>query len=467
MVKMYAAVAALVFLCTAGAGRGAPLDDELPASLDNGAQGRDPFHSPGHVPPIDACHDALRPSNGSLVVRMLPRGPLAPDGALAFTSGVCVYLPPGYARSHRRYPVLYLLHGGGGDAADWVTFGDIRKTMDDLIAADRRNAAIVVMPDGDDAQWYDSLDGTIANQQYVLDWLVPYVDRHLRTIAGREGRAIDGLSNGGYGAMHLAAKAPDRFVVAGGMSSNLGALSMAGLRPTDAPAYSHGSLPVDLAGNLDGIDLMLDIGTSCVTDQAIDQCFAFQFEQIFVPANRDFLARLASLRGPTNGQTDYRETEGAHAWRWWGPWLRDRHLPFLLARLADPRRSPRTRTRRPTAFGYRSIAVGFSVWGWDVTVDRGVREFLDLTNVGAGGLHAQGSGQVHIRTPPLYRSGRAYVVTGAGAAVQRVTADRAGRLAFVVDLGPAHEHEQYTPAATALEGAGGYWSTRDVTIGRR
>ena len=67
--------------------------------------------------------------------------------------------------------------------------------MDDAIAADPNAAAIVVMPDGSDAQWYDNIDGSLQNQRYVLDYLVPYVDRHFRTIAGarrpRHRRAVE------------------------------------------------------------------------------------------------------------------------------------------------------------------------------------------------------------------------------------------------------------------------------------
>jgi S-formylglutathione hydrolase FrmB len=445
-------------------------DDTLPSALDNGTQGRNPFNNPAHVAPPAACADELRASDSSLIIRMLPRGPLAPGGTLAFTSGVCVYLPPGYLDSGLEYPVLYLLHGGGGDQADWVTYGGIRSIMDDAIAADASNAAIVVLPDGDDAQWYDSLDGSIQNQRYVLDSLIPFVDRHLRTIASRAGRAVDGLSNGGYGAMHLAAKAPDRFVAAGGMSSNLAGLSFAGLGdPTTSPAYRHGSLPVDLVGNLDGVDLALDIGTICITDKQRDNCLAWQFEQLFVPANRDFVDHLRAARTADDGVLDYRETEGAHSWNWWPLWLRERHLPFLLARLADPRPADNGADPPPLreGFRYRSIAAAFSVWGYDVHVDRAVREFLDLRDVRADGLEAQGSGQVTIRTAPRYVPGTPYTVSGAGGPDQPVEADDAGRITFTVDLGPSHEFEQYSPQATALEAAGDYWTARDVVISER
>ncbi len=85
------------------------------------------------------------------MVRVLPNGPRKADGSLAFTSGVCVYLPPDYATSARRYPSLYLLHGGGGDQGAWITFGSVQQTFDDVVSRrDPANAAIVIAPDGSD-----------------------------------------------------------------------------------------------------------------------------------------------------------------------------------------------------------------------------------------------------------------------------------------------------------------------------
>ncbi len=442
------------------------LDDELPPALDNGADGRNPFNDPNDVRPIDACTDTLHASDGSLVLRILPRGPLNDNGGLAFTSGACVYLPPGYLDSGLAYPVIYLLHGGGGDSADWIAQGHVQQIMDDAIAADPNAAAIVVTPDGSDAQWYDNIDGSLQNQTYVLDYLVPYVDRHFRTIPARVGRAIDGLSNGGYGALHLAAKAPDDFVAAGSMSGNLAALSFVGLAAGTAPAFAHGSLPIDLATNLDGVDLTMDIGTECIGDQAIDNCLAYQFEQVFVPANRAFTAQIDAVRADGDGVLEYREGEGAHAWRWWMPWLRDRHLPFLLARLADPlpletvdvSQVPRSN------FRYRSVAASFAVWGYEVGVTRDVREFLDLRDVSADGFEVQGSGHVSILTAPIYTPGRLYSVVSTGGDHQSIVAGPTRRLRIDVDLGPSHTFEQFTPQANAAEAAGDYWTVRRVAI---
>ena len=240
--------------------------------------------------------------------------------------------------------MLYLLHGGGSDHAAWMSLGGVRTMMDQLIKADPRNALIVVSPDGNDAQWYDSYDRTILNERYMLDYVMPYIDRHYRTIPDRRGRSIAGLSNGGYGALHYAAKAPDRFVAAGSMSGNVGGRSFSGLGtplfeggPTlqEAGTYYYGNVPAELASNLDGVDLVVNWGASCATDASIDLCATWGFEQAFRLDNQHLRDRLERGR-VIAGDLRYSEDEGGHSWRWWPKWLRDKHLPFFLARMDDP-----------------------------------------------------------------------------------------------------------------------------------
>lgn len=143
--------------------------------------------------------------------------------------------------------------------------------------------------------------------------------------------------------------------------------------------------------------------------------------------------------------------------------------PAVSARLSDPRPAGipgNPRVPQP-GFRYRSIASIFSVWGYDVRVERTVREFLDLSDVRANGLVVQGSGTATVRTAPLYQPRHAYAVSGTGDADQRVVADAAGAITFRVDLGASHTDEQYSPQATALEAAGSYWTTREIGIHER
>jgi S-formylglutathione hydrolase FrmB len=128
-----------------------------------------------------------------------------------------VILPPGYrAASTTRYPVLYLLHGWAGHYTDWLT----RTNVADYAAQYRM---IVVMPEGNDS-WYVDSGGvpTDKYESYILKELVPDVDQRYRTIQARYGRAVAGLSMGGYGAIKYGLKYPASFVFAGSMSGAFG-----------------------------------------------------------------------------------------------------------------------------------------------------------------------------------------------------------------------------------------------------
>lgn len=308
--------------------------DELPAALDNGAKGRNPFRSKASVSPAKACADTVHSTDRSLVIRVLPDGPRLPDGGLAFTSGVCVYLPPGYVERSTRYPVVYLLHGGGGNAGDAVAQGHLRQMMDGLIVDDPKQAAIVVTPDGDDGQWYDGFDGKIRNETYVAAYLIPYIDRHFRTIPTRAGRAITGVSNGGFGAMLLAEKHPKLFGAAGGMSSNL---DWFGARDLDDPngAYYRANHPSEHVDQLAHTDVVLDISSRCTSTDPADLCATQGIDQLFLPSNRVFVTMLTAVPG-RQSVIDYREDDGSHQWSTWTERLRTRQLPFLFQRLTDP-----------------------------------------------------------------------------------------------------------------------------------
>jgi hypothetical protein len=120
----------------------------------------------------------------------------------------------------------------------------------------------------------------------------------------------------------------------------------------------------------------------------------------------------------------------------------------------ESRATPVAVSEPPVSFRYRSIFSNFSVWGYDVAVDRPVREFLDLTDVTTDGLHVRGTGGVTITTAARYVPGATYRISGTGLPDTFVVADDAGRLTVVVDLGPAHQIEQYSPEARAEEAAG-------------
>jgi hypothetical protein len=263
--------------------------------------------------------------------------------------------------------------------------------------------------------------------------------------------------------VHFAAKRPDLFVAAGGMSSNIGARTLGGLGP-EGEVHYQGSVPYQLAPNLDEVDLILDIGATCMSDVTVDLCATIIIDLLFRPDHLAFANRMQEVGH--QGTFDYRETEGSHAWRWWQKWLEERDMPFIYERLARPASaaSPPAESSVPETFRYRSIAPEFSVWGYEVTVNREPREFLDLLDVTVGGFGIQGSGTAVVVTAERYQPGAAYVVAGAGDGPTIVTADPDGRLAITVDLGASHTSDQFTEQADLAEAQGDYFVVRDVSI---
>ncbi|HMN46671.1 MAG TPA: alpha/beta hydrolase-fold protein [Povalibacter sp.] len=125
------------------------------------------------------------------------------------------YLPTDYDRSDARYPVLYLLHGNGQKAYDWVSSGHIQQTADRLIASGEMPAAIIVIPEAG-TTWY--VDRKERMETAVMQDLLPEIQQRFRTIEKREGRVIAGLSMGGFGAARFALKYPETFAAAGLLS---------------------------------------------------------------------------------------------------------------------------------------------------------------------------------------------------------------------------------------------------------
>jgi len=127
-----------------------------------------------------------------------------------------VVTPDNYAAG-TQYPVVYLLHGAGGNYSDWVKKGG--KVADN---ADLYNI-ILVCADGGVTSWYwDSpVDATYKYETYITKELIPFIDKSYKTIKSRNGRAITGLSMGGHGGLYLGIRHQDIFGAAGSMSGGV------------------------------------------------------------------------------------------------------------------------------------------------------------------------------------------------------------------------------------------------------
>ncbi|HEY0954135.1 MAG TPA: alpha/beta hydrolase-fold protein [Roseateles sp.] len=153
-----------------------------------------------------------------------------------------VYTPPAYD-PQRAYPVLYLLHGIGGDETEWQRFTTLEVLLDRLIAEGRAQPMIVVMPNGR-AQANDRPEGNVFAaapafarfERDLLDDVIPAIESHYRTRTDREGRALAGLSMGGGQALNFGLAHIDRFAWVGGFSAAPNTRPPAELLPDPAAA---------------------------------------------------------------------------------------------------------------------------------------------------------------------------------------------------------------------------------------
>ncbi|HTH59292.1 MAG TPA: alpha/beta hydrolase family protein [Paraburkholderia sp.] len=119
-----------------------------------------------------------------------------------------VYLPTGYRTDGDRYPVLYLLHGNNGNPVDWITQGQLQTTADTLIAQHEIPPVVIVIPQGG-TDWY--VDRKEKMETAFFHDLMPDVEAHFAVENRRGGRAIGGVSMGGFGALRYAMLHPDLF----------------------------------------------------------------------------------------------------------------------------------------------------------------------------------------------------------------------------------------------------------------
>jgi enterochelin esterase-like enzyme len=121
-----------------------------------------------------------------------------------------VYTPPGYEKGSARYPVVYNLHGGGGSPErQWDRTG---KTIRDAMDGGKVRPMIYVYANGlGNTLFLDYADGSLKVESMIVRELIPFIDSKYRTIASHEGRAIDGFSMGGFGALLIAFRYPTLF----------------------------------------------------------------------------------------------------------------------------------------------------------------------------------------------------------------------------------------------------------------
>ncbi len=185
------------------------------------------------------------PGNESDVylVHDVPHGRLSkvwyPSPTLGKNRRMYVYTPPGYDSDNNKYPVLYLLHGAGGDEDAWTTLGRAPWILDNLIATGKAEPMIVVMTNGNSwsaaapveepfsgitparSPGQPGQPGQATFEQSLVNDVIPFIEKNYRTFNDKESRAIAGLSMGGMHTQNITNANPGLFGYIGIMSMGL------------------------------------------------------------------------------------------------------------------------------------------------------------------------------------------------------------------------------------------------------
>jgi putative tributyrin esterase len=222
-----------------------------------------------------------------------------------------VLLPHDYANGSS-FAVLYLLHGLYGDYQNWDTRTGIEGYAQTI-------SFLIVMPDADNS-WYTNSASVPRDkfEDYITKDLISEIDAKYRTIREKRGRAIAGLSMGGYGAVKLAIRHPELFAFSGSLSGAFNApRNLDRLRP------EFGAKLVEVFGSAKNDarkqnDIFLLLNTANEYPYFYLACGTADF---FLDTNRALAAQLSSQNVPH----EYHETAGGHTWEYW-----DSALPALL-----------------------------------------------------------------------------------------------------------------------------------------
>ena len=258
-------------------------------------------------------------------VHRVPHGSVSkvwyPSATAGFDRRLTVYTPAGYESSKTRYPVLYVLHGIGGDEDAWVTQGRATQILDNLIARGEAKPMIVVFTNGNISQEAAPLENSTGYTRPTMDLpqtmegtfetsfpeVVKFIDSHYRTRARKRSRAICGLSMGGFHTLYITLNNPDLFNYSGMFSAAIGT----GSEQSAAHKEIYENVDGKLAAYFAKKPALLWIGIGR-TDFLIE-------------SNNEFRAKLDAAGYPYK----YMETDGGHIWRNWRIYLSE-FVPLLF-----------------------------------------------------------------------------------------------------------------------------------------
>jgi S-formylglutathione hydrolase FrmB len=228
-----------------------------------------------------------------------------------------VILPVEYgaSRDTNSYPVIYLLHGLFGHYDNWTD-----KTG--IVEYSKKYRFIIVTPEGENG-WYSDSPVKAHNkfESYIVQELIPEIDRKFRTVKDRRGRSIAGLSMGGYGAIKFGLKYPEMFSLAGSFSGAIGAATL-----LDKIPGSVGRTIDSIFGPSDSEVRRSNDVFRMIREITPDKKSLLPFiyldcgtEDFLFVNNREFSDLLNQKSIPH----EYRELPGGHNWKFWDSQVRE------------------------------------------------------------------------------------------------------------------------------------------------
>jgi enterochelin esterase-like enzyme len=238
---------------------------------------------------------------------------------LGISRRITVYTPPGYESGREKYPVLYLLHGMGGDEEAWISLGRASQILDNLIGQGKAKPMIVVMSNGNVVQeaapgesilgYYKptmQLDHTMDGKfEETFPDIIKFVEKNYRVIPQKSSRAVAGLSMGGYHSLHISRYYPNTFDYVG--------LFSAAIIPPDNKAKSK------VYENFDAtLDIQKQNGYKLYWVGIGKTDFLYK-------ANTEYREKLDQI----GMKYTYVESEGGHTWANWRVYL-SQFVPLLF-----------------------------------------------------------------------------------------------------------------------------------------
>jgi putative tributyrin esterase len=237
---------------------------------------------------------------------------------LGSESPYSVLLPSDYETSDRSYPVLYFLHGQGGNHRNWLEHTRIARHAADL-------PFVLVFPDAANSWYSDAADGSAPYERWFIEELMPHVLGSYRVRDGRDSTGVIGLSMGGFGAVKLALQYPALFGAAASHSGSLLKARQPEHHPVFGDARTHPGHrrrndPFWLAEWRQDDPLFPALYLDCGREDDL------------LEASREFHDHLTRLGIPH----DYHERPGYHTWPYWNRAAKS-SLEFMASKLVDHR----------------------------------------------------------------------------------------------------------------------------------